>query len=316
MPGCAAEPRARVISCSVMTRSFMTIVVLALFACEPIPSLPPPPGPEPTEPPRDAELLAARRYTVKVPTTYDDTKTWPLLLVLHSYGGTGQSTAEYFGLTRLAEQRGLFLIAPDGLVDRRGNRGWDPGPSRYPEWDRSWLSAVLRDVKAKYRIDASRVFVFGHSQGAHMANRMGCDGADDVTGFISVAGQVTLSPTGCLPQKKVSALLIHGTADEVIGYYGDLQNNPPSPNIPSAHQTATVWARNNGCTGMLEEQAFSPINASDAVDGDETVVEYYAGCPADVDVALWTMKDVPHRPDPATDFGSRAISFLSARPRP
>lgn len=143
----------------------------------------------------------------------------------HSYGGTGQITAEYFGLTWLAEQRGLFLIARDGLVGRRGNRGWDPGPSRYPEWDRSWLSAVLRDVKAKYRIDASRVFVFGHSQG-----------------------------------------------------YGDLQNTPPRTNIPSAHQTAAVWARNNGCTGMLEEQAFSPINASDAVDGDETVVECYSGC--------------------------------------
>ncbi len=300
-----------------MARLLTSGVLLALLACGPeVPPLPPPPEPPPTEPPSDAELLAARRYSVTVPPGYDDTKTWPLLLVLHGYGGSGLETSRYFKLDRLAEQRGLFFIAPDGLADRRGNQGWDSQASRWPEWDRSWLSAVIRDVKSKYRIDARRVFVFGHSQGAHMANRMGCDASDDVTGFISVAGQVTLAAAKCAPPQKVSALLIHGTADQAIGYYGDLQNTPPDPNVPSAHETAGVWARNNGCTGMLEETAFSPINVSDEAAGDETVVEYYAGCPTGIDVALWTMNDVPHRPVPTPEFSPRAINFLLERPRP
>ena len=90
---------------------------------------------------------------------------------------------------------------------------------------------------------------------------------------------------------------------------------PPDPNIGSAHDTVATWARNDGCTGTLVEAAFSPIDASVIVDGDETVVELYSGCPAAVDVALWTMKDVPHRPGPTLDFGSRVIGFAASRPR-
>jgi polyhydroxybutyrate depolymerase len=267
------------------------------------------------DPPSEAELLAARGYSVTVPANYDETKAWPLLIALHGYGGSGLETARYFGLDRLAAQRGLFLLAPNGLPDGRGSRAWNAGHSHYPEWDVSWLTAVIHDLKAKYRIDASRVIVFGHSQGAHMAHRMGCDASEEVTAVISVAGQAPKEPADCTPTKPVTALEIHGTADEVIGYYGDAQHMPPDPKIASAHDTVAVWARNDGCTGGLVETAFSPIDVSLIVDGDETVVELYAGCPPGVDAALWTMNGVPHRPGPTLDFGSRAFGFAAARPR-
>ena len=294
---------------------FAPLWLSTLCACAvaiPEPVIPPP---DPVDPPNEAELLAARGYTVTVPANYDETRAWPLLIALHGYGGTGQELVRYFGLDRLAEQRGVFLLAPNGLQDGRGNRAWHPIHSHYPEWDVSWLTAVIHDLKAKYRIDASRVIVFGGSQGAHMAHRMGCDAADEVTALISVAGQAPKNPADCTPTKPVTALEIHGTFDEVIGYYGDVQGATPDPNIGSAHDTVAVWARNDGCTGELVEAAFSPIDISTIVDGQETLVELYAGCPAGVDVALWSMNGVPHRPGPTLDFASRAYGFAAARPR-
>jgi polyhydroxybutyrate depolymerase len=300
-----------------MARVLITGLLMLLLGCEePIPE-PVPPPPPPTEPPSDAELLAARPYSVNVPAGYDAGVEWPLLVALHGYDGSPEETVSYFDLDRLAERRGLFLIAPSGSKDARGNRSWDPGPSNYPEWDRSWLTAVIRDVKSKYRIDAARVIVFGHSQGAHMAHRMGCDSSEDVTAVISVAGQVTRVKSLCVPSRPVSVLQIHGTADAVIGYYGDVQRTPPDPAIPSAHDTVATWARVDGCTGELAPIVSSPIDVS--FDGDtqeETVVELYAGCPTGIDVGLWTMNGVGHRPAPKDDFSARAVGFGLSRPRP
>ena len=300
-----------------MARFICTVLLLTCVACEaPIPAPVKPPDP-PTEPPSDEELLAARPYSVRTPPGYDADAgtTWPLVVALHGYGGSAMETVNYYSLDRLAESRGFFLFAPNGLPDSRGNRAWNPGRSRWPEWDQSWLTAALRDIKRKYQVDASRVIVFGASQGAHMAHRMGCDGSEDVTAVISVAGQLTTDPQLCAPTRPVTALQIHGTADEAIGYYGDLQNVPPKPDIPSAHDTIGVWARNDGCTGMLEVSAISPINISEFVDGPETIVETYAGCPNGVAVGLWSMQGVQHRPLPTPDFSSRAIGFGLARPR-
>lgn len=293
-------------------RTALIIASLVLLGCDQLPEDAPPKDPVPTVPPSDAELLAARSYQLQVPPQYDAGTAWPLMLVLHGYGGMGEETETYWQLDDLIEARGMFIVAPNGLKDRFGNRGWHPEKSSYPEWDRSWLSAIIHDVKAKYAIDPKRVYVFGHSQGAHMAHRMGCDGSAEVTGVISAAGQVTMKPEKCAPEFPVTVLQVHGTADEAIGYEGDVQHDPPDRNVPSAHQTVAVWARNDGCTGALEVPAESPIDLSLQVTGRETKLEQYAGCPHHVAVALWSMQDATHRPEPVPIFARRVLEFVDA----
>ncbi|MFO0600344.1 MAG: alpha/beta fold hydrolase [Myxococcaceae bacterium] len=297
----------------------LALILFAVLAAgcddEKIPP-PPPPFVPPTTPPSEAELLASRPYNVQVPDAYDGGAELPLVIALHGYGGSGADTTTYFNLARVTNAKDAFYVAPDGLKDKTGTRAWDSGKSKWPNWDQDWLSAVIHDLEAKYRIDRSRIVIFGHSQGGHMAHRMGCDGAADVTAVISVAGQVTKETNGCVPSKPVTVMQLHGTADEVIGYYGDLQNNPPKPDIPSAHDTVAVWAAANQCTGMLVETQPSPIDLSTQIAGDETKVELYEGCPAPIAVGLWTMEGVAHRIGPTPDFSSKVLGFAFARPRP
>ena len=54
-----------------------------------------------------------------------------------------------------------------------------------------------------------------------------------------------------MPDHAVSVVEIHGTSDDVLGYDGDVQNTPPDPTVPSAHDTVAVWARNDACTGAI-----------------------------------------------------------------
>lgn len=289
-------------------------LVVMLVACEPIPK-PPPPFEPPTEPPSDAELIAARPYQLRVPDSYDGGTALPLLVALHGYGGTSKELVDYYDLERFADSRDFFLFAPQGLKDSRGISGWIVGHTRWPNWDVSYISAVIKDARAKYAIDASRVIVFGASQGGHMAYRMACDDADEVTVAMVVAGQAPIDGS-CSPSKPVSVLHMHGTADEAIGYEGDIQNFPPDPRIPSAHDTVAEWAANDGCSGGLVEDPNGLIDVSLDVPGAETKVESYAGCPAGIDVTFWTMTDVVHRPNPNASFTSRMFTFASDHPRP
>jgi len=281
-------------------------------ACD-IPFPPPaPPKPEPTLP-SDEELLAARPYSVKEPPDSDGGTPLPLVLALHGYGNSNTGLDAEFELTRLAERRGFLLVMPNGLPDARGNRAWNPDDETKPPFDREYLRALLKDAKVKYAVDPSRVFVFGYSQGAHMAHRLGCDSSDVVTALVSVAGQVATGMTECVPVEKVSVLQVHGTADQAIGYSGDL-TEPIDPRIPSAHQTIAVWGRVDGCGALVPSTR--TIDLSAEIDGDETTVEVYADCPPGIGVELWTMNGVQHSPSPQPNFSSLLYSFLVQHPRP
>lgn len=276
------------------------------------------PEPVPTTPPPDDELLAARGYQVRTPTGYDGGGSWPLLIAFHGYGSSPARLDGEFGLRAFADKQHFLLIMPDGLVDVLGNRAWHSGPSSYPHWDGAWVRAVLKDAKTTWPVDPSRVYAFGFSQGGHMAHRTGCEAAEEIAAFVSVAGQVTKRADQCTPARVISALEIHGTDDEAIGYDGDLKS-PPDPKVPSAHETIAVWARNDGCTGELVREPPDGgylFDLSNTVDGPETWVEAYAGCPEGIDVQLWTMEHVLHQPEPRPDFNLEWWQFLKDHAQP
>ena len=289
--------------------SRLGLLLLICFACaceEPIP-VPAPPV-EPTLPP-DPELLAARPFEVITPLDYDGGTPLPLLMGLHGYGSSGATLDSEFDLTRLAQSRGFLLVLPNGSVDGLGNRAWRPLAVAKTPFDREYLRAVLQSVKATYAVDPARVFVFGFSQGGHMAHRMGCDSADLVAAFVSLAGQVPTDPAFCQPARPISALQVHGTADEAISYDGD----PTDPNIPSAHAIIGVWGRNDGC-GALQPTGRT-LDLSYEVDGAETTVEAFDGCPSGIGVELWTMHDVHHWPAPKPNLRTLLYGFLAAHAR-
>ncbi|MGZ3426028.1 MAG: alpha/beta hydrolase family esterase [Polyangia bacterium] len=272
-------------------------------------------GPPDMTPPSDADLLASRPYLASVPAGYTSAQSWPLLIVLAGYGGKGADTSYYLGFTQLASSQGAFLVTPDGLLDSHASYAWNPQHDQFPQFDVKYLTAIIHDLEAKYSIDPKRVFVVGHSLGAHMAHRMACDAANDVVAIMSLAGQVSKDPADCAPSRAVSVLQIHGTADMTIGYYGDVQNNPPDPTIPSAHETVGVWARNDQCSGPIAATG-ATLHLDSSLTGNETTVEAYSGCPPGIAVELWSIVGGSHDPQPTLSFATQVWGFLTAHARP
>lgn len=106
-------------------------------------------------------------------------------------------------------------------------------------------------------------------------------------------------------------LQIHGTLDSTIKYAG---GDNFGQTYPSAAATVATWAENNGCAPSPVTSA-ETLDITAQVDGAETSVVTFAGCPSGIDVELWTVVGGPHVPALSTTFATDAIDFLFSHPK-
>lgn len=85
----------------------------------------------------------------RAPSSYDPSKPAPLVMVLHGYGAGGTLQAAYFMLANIADEKGFFIVAPDGTVDSRGKHFWNATDTCCDLDDRkvAGLANLVRDPK-------------------------------------------------------------------------------------------------------------------------------------------------------------------------
>lgn len=262
----------------------------------------------------------SRPVTLSVPAAYDPRHPAPLVLVLHGYGSTGQQHVDYFGLSALVEGHGVLLAAPDGTLDAQGNRFWDArtdaccnfkGP---PVDDVKYLRALLKEIRAAWKVDPKRVYVVGHSNGGFMAHRLGCELSRDISAVVSLAGTASPGKSGCRATTPVSVLQIHGDRDVGVRYDGgvDIMGKGGGAYVGAVELT-TRWARDDGCQSAAAANA--PIDLESKLPGEETTVSSFEGCRAGSGVTLWTIEGGSHVPDVAANFPELVWRWLEAHPR-
>jgi polyhydroxybutyrate depolymerase len=221
----------------------------------------------------------------------------PLLLLLHGLGSSGQELAAGSDWPSFAEAHGIAWAAPDGPLDRRGRRFWAAGPEccnfdQLPVDHVAALGALISRLTASPGVDASRVFVAGHSNGAFMAHRLACERPNLVRGIVAVAGTGPMSRASCEPPGTLRVLQIHGVDDGIVTYEGGhLFRNPGYPTHLSARKTASDWAQALGCE--TTPRASAPLNLELSLPGAETRVEVFERCKSGA-VELWSVAGGPH----------------------
>lgn len=248
-----------------------------------------------------------------VPSSYDASTPMPLVMLLHGYGASALLQDSYFGMSRAARERGFLLLLPDGTLDSTGKRYWDATPgccafAGTPVDDVSYLRGLITDVKAAYNVDASRVYLIGHSNGGFMSFRMACDAGDQITAIISLAGGGYVDGSLCEPTNGVSVLQIQGTADATVAY-------GPSLIGPGAVASVERWATRDGCDATMPVSGTS-FDLETVIFGAETVsTTYPAGCDAGLEATLWTINGGSHIPSLPSDVGSQLYDWLSSHAR-
>jgi polyhydroxybutyrate depolymerase len=262
-------------------------------------------------------LVLARPFDVTVPVGYRPGTPTPLVVVLHGYTATAQLQDTYFGLSRLAQQRGFLVALPNGLRDAAGQQYWNATNAccafGRTNDDVAYLTAVIRDVQARYSVDPRRIFLVGHSNGGFMSHRLACERAGLIAGIVSLAGAQWADASRCTPSSPVSVLQVHGTLDTVIAYGGGAN---AGETYPSAETTVKTWGAKNGCAGTALTRIGGDLNLVTALLGDETEREHVEGCPGTSAAELWTIRGGTHLPTLNESFAETIFTWLMAHPKP
>lgn len=269
-------------------------------------------------------LVVARPFQVTVPVGYRSDQPIPLVVVLHGYTATADLQDTYFGFSRLAQQRTFLVALPNGLRDAATFQYWNATDSccafGKTNDDVAYLTAVIRDVQARYAVDPKRIFLVGHSNGGFMSHRLGCDRAPLIAAFAALAGSTWNDPSRCAPSEGVAALQIHGTLDPVILYGGGStiggQANVVGPPYPSAEDSVRTWGVKNGCSGTSLTRLNGDLNLVSTLLGDETERREVSGCPGRTAAELWTIRGAGHFPVLNDDFADRVYTWLLAHSKP
>lgn len=292
--------------------------------------------------PSTAVGTLTRPTTLRIPNGWKPTKKYPLLIFLHNYDAQhGNDTQDSGGLDvrgRMDMDQcgsfddGAFSLVPNGLTDGvADHKIWNASPAccdtnNIGTDDKGYIVQCVQNViAAGWNVDLKRVMAIGYSNGAFLANALGCHFPTVFSHVIGVAGAFdTLDGSGCAQTKTVSVLVIHGTNDTTVPYPGGIGNPPVSQRVPvtavcSADQTVTFWAAvNNASSGSLQ----APYGTIDLVTtgtpvgtGAETSQQAWSGTAADGQLEKWPMNGVDHTMTFSTGAGQKVWAWAYSRPR-
>ncbi|HEY0379301.1 MAG TPA: alpha/beta fold hydrolase [Pyrinomonadaceae bacterium] len=148
-----------------------------------------------------------RTYYLFVPEGVSASKPVPLLVLLHGSGHNGLSLVEKW--KDLAAREGIILVGPDS----NNSRGWST-PVDGPDF----LRDLVESLKARYPVNARRVYLFGHSAGAAHALYMSLFESQY---FAAAAIHAGLLPEQGyrlieLPKRKIPFAIWVGTVDPLV----------------------------------------------------------------------------------------------------
>ncbi|MEC9241671.1 MAG: PHB depolymerase family esterase [Gemmatimonadota bacterium] len=166
-------------------------------------------------------------YQMYVPTTYDGSTAYPLMVLLHGLGSNPGGVIRYQGLTDLAEERGYIVAAPMGYnsrgwygsrgTGRASNRGDDANdPANLGDLSELDVMNVLAMTLEGYNIDRARIYLAGHSMGGGGTWHLGIKYPDIWAGLGPVAPAIYTSPDALSAITHIPVIIIQGDEDRLV----------------------------------------------------------------------------------------------------
>ena len=214
-----------------------------------------------------------RTYLVHLPKGYYlSNDEMPLLIAIHGRLGTGKQMIESSGFNDIADREKFIVVYPDGL-----DRSWADGRGETPSDknginDVKFISELIDALADKYRVDTSRVYAMGHSNGGAMTNRLGFDISTKLAGIAPVGANVSAEMVkNFTSEKHIPVLFINGTEDEFIPFDGGPGKSTEYP-YPPVTDIFNKWVEFNGCSNITTDT----VDKKD--DGTKAVHITYTGC--------------------------------------
>jgi predicted esterase len=180
-----------------------------------------------------------RSYTLRVPTNYDNTHPYRLMLDFHGAGGSSNDVApSYFGLWDLSQGSTIFA-APDA---GGAMRYWDA------KSDTTLVTDLIKALKDDLCIDTSHIEIEGFSQGGALVWTLACALPGTFRVAIVHSGGGLGMPTTCQPIPFFSSLGHDGSGQEMSSDYFAKTNGCTVETLPLAPPGGHACTDYKGCS--------------------------------------------------------------------
>lgn len=242
-----------------------------------------------------------RDYLLHLPSGYDPTLSYPLVMVIHGAASSPERMAEVTGFSKIADREKFIVVYPAGTVPLVNNdsvrrssraRAWNTGVccalGPNPPDDVGFLKDLLHQLKSDLPVDPNRVYVTGFSLGGIMTHRLGAELSSELAAIAPLAGTIGGGFSGSEPHfipepaSPLPVMIFHGMEDSLVPYYGGNLAGT-GLHIASASDSARFWARANGC----REENHQVIN-------EYALLTSFTGCTENSEVRLYSLPGSDH----------------------
>jgi predicted peptidase len=179
-------------------------------------------------------------YALFVPSNYDATKKWPLIVGLHGAGRPYDWLMGYNGMIDFAQRDGFVMVTPLGYHQRGGfgvprrtppppvvppptspgqaaaSPAPEPLPANVSELSEKDVMNVFEIARKEFNIDPDRIYLWGHSMGGggtyHLAAKY-----PDIWAGLAVAAPAPPANLNTLERfRHIPILVMHGDEDKTI----------------------------------------------------------------------------------------------------
>ena len=234
-----------------------------------------------------------RTYHVHLPPSYYNTSdNLSLVIGLHGGEGSGAQFEKQTNLDDKADAEGFIIVYPDGLPNPNAPtiRTWNAGKccgqnaSTLNIDDVGFISDLIDKLKAKYRIDAKKVYATGHSNGAMLCYRLASELSAKLAAVAPNAGNFQMK-TSYAPVRNVPVIHINSKLDQNVKYLGGMTVGPGGQYDPPVDSCLNVVASRASCTNAKQVvQTFTLY----------TIYEWSGCTPDSFEVLLYLTEDGGH----------------------
>ena len=167
-----------------------------------------------------------REYILHVPENLNNDS--PIVFVIHGYTGSAEGIAAYSGMNSIAEREGFIAVYPQGTTDSYGNAFFNVSYGFNDEStinDVSFIRELVKSISHEFNLKRKKAFATGMSNGGEMSYLLACTSSDLFKAVAPVAGVLMKGlKDSCELNSPVPVFEIHGTADKISLFEGDLNN--------------------------------------------------------------------------------------------
>ncbi len=241
-----------------------------------------------------------RSYVVHVPPQASGASPLPVILNFHGAGSNAVQEERYSGMDAAADRDGFVAVYPNGTG--RGARAltWNAGgccayAAHNKIDDVGFTRALLDDLASRVRIDRTRVYATGISNGGMMAFRLGVEASDRIAAIAPVEGALMVEPSK--PGRPMPLMLFNSVDDRYVPYegrFGRLGRIAHVTPYPPVDEEIARWRGFDGCPARA---AVGPTlrGAAGSADADNSATRYeWRPCAGGSKIVLWKLAGSGH----------------------